>query len=182
MFRELPYIWYWFNTFTLSNISNVNFAWQGTYSTVSTATVLHLCLFSILNFHGLWSPEGFRGRAEWCSPVEKPSGLKNSTWLQHLHQSHRHLVKLAMHAVAVFQIRKDTTLIWMGPFSMEVLWLERCQMEQRKFKGQLCRSFICISHSQKPSNWKRNIFSEIWNPNNKWVNCSSDGPKIRKCS
>lgn len=144
--------------------------------------VMHFCLFRILHFHGQWSPEGHQGRAEWCSPTERPSGLKSATWLRPLHRGHGHLVKLARHALAGFQIWKGITSIWMGPLSMEVLWLEGYQRERRKFKGQLCWSFIC--NSQKQSNWRGLFFSEIklhykWINPQIWGNCSGDGSKIR---
>ena len=116
--------------------------------------VIHFCLFRILHFHYQRSPEGLRGRAEWCSAMEGPSGLKSATWLRPLHRGHGHLVKLARHTLAVCPIWKDTTSFWMGPLSMAVLWLEGYQLEQRKFKGQLCWSFICNSHLQTISNWK----------------------------
>lgn len=63
-------------------VSYVNFGHNSTISMV-TATA-HFCLFRILHFHGQWSPEGLRGRAEWCSPMEGPSGLKSATWLRPL--------------------------------------------------------------------------------------------------
>ena len=86
--------------------------------------------------------------------MQGPSGLKSATWLWPLRRGHGHLVKLARHTLAVCQRWKDSTSIWMGPLSMEALWLEGYQIEQRRFKGHLCWSFICKSYSQKQSNWK----------------------------
>lgn len=62
-------------------------------------------------FHDLRFSERLRGRAERCSPMEGPSGLKSSTWLWPL-QALRHLVKLASWSLAVCRIQRIP--LWFG--------------------------------------------------------------------